>query len=312
MLSRKTTILLADIICYIFTSTFYEKRSHLSSSELNYKIDYESLYDYLFENNYEAWFCNLCKSIHGYSTKRNTATRKLKEFLLQLHTGESVASATPKMSWDQREKFGQKYLEYLSEDILNSWYTDWSSLNSYDHRSKLDGIEMFLRNLELDGYLYKNSKLLNPEKGVLDVEQETNLLKHLYSSLSLNDSVLAFDCLRMSEEHYENGNWRDSIANSRHFFELTLSEVADRHSFCSTNYHLSKDDLSKAFFVRSYLEKANLLEKKETEAVKHIYYLISETGNHPYMAEKDQARLLRNLSLVTAQFVLLRLQGFFT
>jgi len=36
---------------------------------------------------------------------------------------------------------------------------------------------------------------------------------------------------------------------------------------------------------------------------------LSETGAHPYMAESDQARLLRQLSLTLSQFVLLRLEA---
>ena len=37
---------------------------------------------------------------------------------------------------------------------------------------------------------------------------------------------------------------------------------------------------------------------------------MSDTGGHPYMAAKDQARLMRHLALTFSQFVLLRLEGY--
>jgi hypothetical protein len=53
------------------------------------------------------------------------------------------------------------------------------------------------------------------------------------------------------------------------------------------------------------------LEKKEKDALSHVYGLLSETGGHPYVAQKDQARLMRHLSLTFCQFILIRLQGMF-
>ena len=57
------------------------------------------------------------------------------------------------------------------------------------------------------------------------------------------------------------------------------------------------------------LERSGMLEKKEKEAIAQVYGLLSNTGGHPYIAERDQARLMRHLSLTFAQFVLLRLEG---
>lgn len=52
-----------------------------------------------------------------------------------------------------------------------------------------------------------------------------------------------------------------------------------------------------------------LFERKERESLDKLYGLLSETGAHPYMAESDQARLLRQLALPLTQFVLLRLES---
>ena len=50
-------------------------------------------------------------------------------------------------------------------------------------------------------------------------------------------------------------------------------------------------------------------ETEEKEAIAKIYGFLSETGGHPYIANQDQARLMRHLALTFSQFVLLRLEG---
>jgi hypothetical protein len=61
--------------------------------------------------------------------------------------------------------------------------------------------------------------------------------------------------------------------------------------------------------VRDYLERSGLLESKEKEALAKVYGPLSHTGGHPYMAQNDQARLLRHLALTFSQFAMLRLRG---
>ena len=70
---------------------------------------------------------------------------------MRIHTGETLASATPNWNWDQRAKLGQEYLRNLAENILNS----------VEHEYKQ--IQKLLKNLQLDGYLFKDGKLLVPE-----------------------------------------------------------------------------------------------------------------------------------------------------
>jgi hypothetical protein len=61
--------------------------------------------------------------------------------------------------------------------------------------------------------------------------------------------------------------------------------------------------------VRDYLEQNGLLEGKEKDALAKVYGLLSETGGHPYMAQNEQARLLRHLALSFSQFAMLRFRG---
>jgi hypothetical protein len=308
MISRKTVLLLADIITNVFSC----RRSfgiNRFQQTLNYVVKTDVLYDYLFENNYDPWFCNLAKLTRDNSQEFSQATRKLKELILKLHTGETQANVTPQWTWGQRQNLGQQYLENLAEDILNSWYTKWMQEQDFNKPSYEKSIDLLRRNLELDGYIYINLRLLAPEKDVLDTEAETGLLKNLFTSLTLANSDVAFHHLSLSAEHYESGNWDDSISNSRKFFECILKETVSFHSLTIKKSSLPNSSLEKPVFVREYLEKENLLETKETEALSKVYGLLSHTGSHPYMAEKDQARLLRHLALTLSQFVLLRLQG---
>lgn len=165
------------------------------------------------------------------------------------------------------------------------------------------------KNLELDGYIYENSKLLIPESDILDVEEEKGVLEQLFNSLGLQNKEIIFHHLNLSEEHYINSKWDDSISNSRKFLEGVLQEAASKHSSQIKSTSLPDSIYSKPVRVREYLEKEELMEGKEIAALTSVYGLLSETGGHPYMAQNDQARLLRHLSLTFAQFVMLRLQG---
>jgi hypothetical protein len=68
--------------------------------------------------------------------------------------------------------------------------------------------------------------------------------------------------------------------------------------------------LSEPYKVREYLQEIGLIDSKENDTIKSIYGLLSEKGGHPFMAQNDQARLLRQLALTISQFVMLRYQGF--
>ncbi|AXQ27352.1 hypothetical protein D0B54_01005 [Solimonas sp. K1W22B-7] len=143
---------------------------------------------------------------------------------------------------------------------------------------------------------------------VLDVDQEKGLLARLYEALALGKKQDAFEFLALSERHYIESRWSDCIANCRKFLELTLQEGALALSLAKQK-NFPPESVERPVEVRQFLEREGLIEKKERESLDKIYGLLSHTGSHPYMAEKDQARLLRQLSMTLSQFVLLRLEG---
>ena len=297
MISRRTSRVEAEVYEKIF------RKSHRSGNgDRYYTLNAEAIYDFLFDHNYPAWFCNLTTN-----TRESTRTRKFKEFIMRLHTGESVSSATLEWTWKQREQLGQQNLHNLAQDILNYWS---NIQNESDKQYYANEIDALTKNLELDGYSYKNQRLLAPESDVFDTQEEIGVLESTFTNLSLNNKDVAFHHLKLSEEHYLASKWDDSISNSRKFLEAVLQEIAYSHFNRVNKTPLSDEIFSRPVKVREYLEKQGLLETKEREALASVYGLLSDTGSHPYIAQNEQARLLRHLALTFAQFVMLRLQGY--
>jgi len=262
------------------------------------KVFRGTFYDYLYEHDYEAWFCNMVKEIIGI--------RALKEWLLRIHTGESFTSATPDWPWDKRKELGQAYLKNLARDFI-VWYREQTHPLMVD-LLKAEYEEM-VRRLEIDGYVFVDGELRQTEVEVLDVEAETGLLESLHRKLGLPDEQQTFEFLKLAEVHYVAGRWSDCIGNARKLFEAVLQQVANKHSIVKKGVALAASIQQRPVAIRDYLETETLLEKKERKAVDKIYGLLSHTGGHPYMAEQDQARLLRQICLTMTQFIMLRLEG---
>ncbi|MFA5148709.1 MAG: hypothetical protein WC491_06255 [Candidatus Omnitrophota bacterium] len=292
MVSRKTAMSISNAYICMFS---YSYSSRYGTEE---KVCRDNFYDFLYERDYEAWFCNMVKSIFNI--------RDLKEWLLRIHTGESFVSATTNWPWDKRQALGQVYLKNLARDFILYYQEN----NNQWTIKKYKGInEELIRRIEMDGYVFRDRELFQTEMDVLDVEMEKGLLEKLHTSLNLTNQKQTFEFLKLTEDHYIAGRWSDSISNARKFFEVILQQVACKHSISVKNTSFGEGEMQKPLIVRDYLEREGLLEKKEREAVDKIYALLSHTGSHPYMAEKDQARLLRQICLTMTQFIMLRLEG---
>jgi hypothetical protein len=293
MISRKTTQTLAEL----YNSLFGSPRRD-GYGDYIFRLNTTQLYDYLFVNDYSAWFMNAAK---GLST---IGERNLIEFIMKLHTGETLAAATANWDWKQRQKLGQQYLQNLSEDVIQK-FSDF--LYASDTSKKL--IQQLKTQLELDGYVFKDGRLLASESGVMDTGEEEGVIIHLSAKLGLPDVAQLKRFIDLSEEHYIAGRWEDSISNSRKALESILEQTAKVYHRARYRSDLSSSTLSSAESIRNYLKNEGLLEVKEKEAVTKVYAVMSDTGSHPYMAAQDQSRLMRHLALTFSQFVLLRLEG---
>ena len=296
MISRATSLAIANVYTERFTHV--SSASHGGRTENVYR---DSVYDFLYENEYEAWFCNLARA--------PIYIRNFKDFWLKIHTGESISEATKNWSWQQREKLGQRLLRELARDHLR-WFKQQDA-SAFWMKKDVKSSEELIRRLELDGYLYREGELLQPQSDILNVEEEKGILQSLFAKAKLARATDAFEFLKLGEEHFIANRWSDCISNVRKFFELTLQEGA-RALGQSREAPLEEASLNRPVEVRQYLERQGIFERKERESIDKLYGLLSETGAHPYMAESDQARLLRQLSLTLSQFVLLRLEAALT
>ena len=279
MISRKTTKTIAEI---------YQARFR-SRNPQNY-INESQLYDFLYENNYDVWFLNASKKLPNHR-------RILKDFIMGLHTGETISPKTP--------NFGQKILTNLAEDILL-----WGQTPNVNIPSGVKEIfPKLISELEIDGYIFRDGKLYYSEATILDTEGEIGILEKLIQDFELNNQETINYHLQQSESQFIEENWSDSISNSRKFLESVLREIAAKSHIQETGSDISHSKYSLPSEIRKYLEDKKIITHKEKETISKVYGLLSETGGHPYIAQKDQARLLRYLALTFAQFVLLRYQG---
>jgi len=233
--------------------------------------------------------------------------RRFQEYIMQLHTGESISAAD--WSWEQRRNLGQRILTDLAEDTLIELDKQIRSAQPYNKERLLQQFQQLLAHLELDGYLFRGGKLYITEATVFDTEEATGTLLHLVNLLGFSNVEIIRHHLNLADEHYTAGKWDDSIGNARKVLEAITQEAAAAHSLKVSGQPLAQRIYDSPRDVRDYLESVGLLVTKEKEAIAKVYGLMSETGGHPYMAEKDQARLMRHLALTLAEFVLLRLQG---
>lgn len=301
MISRRSVLILGEIYQSLFSKTKISSGSNRSSYYT--RVSTEALYDFLYAQEYDAWICNHIRELPPLTN----ADRAVKEWVMKLHTGESTVKATSNWTWKQREQLGQRIIRDLARDILNDFHS--TKIDRYTYNRIADNIKELTRNLELDGYNYKDKQLLFSESGVLDTQEEVGILQNLFIELSLGNKDVVMHHLELSEQNYVIGHWGDVITNSRNFLECVLQETAVAHSTRVNSAPLPEKTLQKPFEVRDYLQREGVLEEKEKKALAEVYGLLSDTGSHPNIAENDQARLMRNLALTFSQFVMLRLQG---
>ncbi len=291
-----SAIAIADAYCACYIS---DHRASGGSWEA--RIDKDPLYDFLFANNFDPWLMNAFKGIFS------SHTREFKEFIMKIHTGESLVSGTSSWTWEQRRVLGQRIFRDLAECILRNRYED-PEFGTY-RKNMIVAVDAMQKLLELDGYVFREKVLWVPDETVIDEREEEGVVLGLILSLHLQEHLTLKHHLELSASHYQEERWDDSISNSRKLLEGVLRQVASQSSMALGARPLPPEDLEKPYAVRDFLEEAGLLEKKEKEVVKQIYGLLSDTGGHPYVAQRDQARLMRHLALTFCQFVLLRLEG---
>lgn len=284
MISRKAASLIADAYIEMYQVTAYGPIG----------LDSRKMKDDFYDNEYDSDFYNdlleavkLDNAIMIEDMPFNREENVI-DYIRNLHSNVN----------------GQKVLEKMAIDFINYKMqtpsdTNWTS--GVEKKRK-----QLISQLELDGYVLKDGKLYKSDHTVINIEEETDSLKRLYDDIGLTNKETTFEFLNLCEEHYRNDHWSDSIHNSRNFYETILKQVALERSKDDTN----PPRLDQPKLVRKYLRDSKLIIEEEFEVVSKAYGLLSRTGGHPYIAEKDQARLLRQISLSITQFVMLSFEGY--
>lgn len=294
MISRKSAKLIAEIYETIFTYTGVKKTMG-NSQHPETKVKREKLYDFLYENEYNVAFLKLIKNLSLFG-KRN-----IKELIMGLHTGESLYKITEGWTWRDRGKKGQEYLKNLAEDLIKNK----SSSGGYERE-----IDKLISQLELDGYIFEKNTLISDERAIFDEEEEQNYIIYLAEQSSLPNIDLIKHHIELAEKGYLEERWNDCISNSRCFLEEVMKQIAEEIHKIKHSSSSGLEKYEKAVVVRDTLKNEKLIEEKERQAIEKVYGLLSDTGAHPNIAEKDQARLMRHLSLTFSQFILLRYDGY--
>ena len=279
-LSRRTILTLARVVQSAFSST--RQAAYSSRLETIFEVDDGALTDFLFEAEIDDGIAN------GLTLARGP--RALQEFIMVASVNE--ISGAPG---------GTPFTLKLAEAVLRAGEHD---------QVRFVPIELGLLQgfLELDGYVFRDRRLLPQDKGnVIDVEQAQDLITQLYVELKFSADVMKHH-LKNSEELFLAGKWDLSIGECRKVLEETLTQVALAFA-TKVGPPLTDADRRRPAWQREYLEKQGVLEKEERRAYDGAYGLLSHTGGHPYIAEPDQARLLRQVALTYTQFVLLQWQG---
>lgn len=300
MISRRAARLIAEVYTLAFSKVTGGRTN--AGPYRNFRILNDELRDFLYDEEYADWILYILNV--GTNV---TNERILKDRIMAFHTGEVFTwfkNPYTDVSLELRSTTGQIFLHGFAQSIFR--------LNEVEKQS--DEVCQLLNKLkarlELDGYVYSKGKLYPSEASVIDEQEEHSYLENLIDESNLADPDVMKHHLKLSEEHYVDGKYDDSISNSRKILDAILAQVASAIYLKVNNNPIPPQMLRNATDIRLFLERQNIVTRVEREALDKNYGALSATGGHPYIAEKDQARLMRHLALTFSQFVLLRYQGF--
>lgn len=288
----------------------------------DYTLQQEALNDFFYVNEYDYAVLKILGE-----AGRSNSHKQLMQSIMAIHTGETIANATRGCSDQERQAIGQVLLIKLAEDILNHYETipvtkaDGTRVSTQEelddlkftatyNRPGAEALGNLLSSLEIDDYLYRDGHLYAIESSVINTVEHRTYLEQLVDSLSIQNQVVIKHHITESETAYAGGRWGHAISDARNFLEAILREVAAAHHSKTKGTKISDDVFSRSVRVREYLESEGFIDGPEKEAIAKIYGLMSNTGSHPNIAQKDQARLMRSLALTLGQFILLQWQGY--
>ena len=282
MISRRTTLLIANIICNNFTHEVRETDYRGYTKGYSKKVIENKLRDFLFEFNVDGF--TIDKISHSFVSKED-----LKKEILNMHTGYFYN----KEKYFNFTGMGQKDIKMIAVGILYK-------------RIQPESLEALENLLRIDGYIYEKEKLYEINT---DVDDKANIIKSKFAKFGF-DNQDEFDTFYANmNEHFENSKWEDSIHNSRKLYEIVLKECAKYYSknIVKDNKNLSN---AKPVEIRLYLEQNKYFSEDESNIIQYYYKYLSNIGSHPKLALEEQADFSRVMSINTILYAINRLEKF--
>ena len=282
MISRKTGLLIANIVANSFVHEV--KESYNSGRNYKYvqRVNADVLRDFLFEYGVRGYSIEkICKS---YDSKQD-----LKENIMNMHTGVFYN----KVNYSNYQNRGQEDLKAITTGI-------------FDKKIQSESLETLENYLRVDGYIFENGKLYEINT---DVDEKASIIKGKFSRLNLGQQEEFQKFYNDMNEHFENYKWEDSIHNSRKLYEIVLMECARYYSS-----NIAKDNEitgnEKPVQIREYLDKKNYFSEDESNIIRYYYKYVSNIASHPKIALQEQADFSRVMSVNTMLYALNRLEKF--
>lgn len=282
MISRRTALFIANIVCNKFTKNSPDKDAFGHIRGYSYKVEADKLRDFLFEFNVDGY--TIDKLCENYYTKEY-----LKEKIMNIHTGMFYS----KRDYKKYEKLGQSDLQNIIIGIL-------SKNIQQESRESLENL------LRIDGYIYEKEQLYEINT---DIDNKVNIIKVMFSNFGLDNGEEFDTFYKNMNDHFENSKWEDSIHNSRKLYELVLKECAKYYSKNIEKTNLTFDK-ALAVDVRKYLEKVNYFSEDEINIVHYFYKYMSNVGSHIKLAAEEQANFSRVISINMILYSLRRLESY--
>lgn len=295
MIGRRTTRTLAELYCCLFSLSHRSHDNEPDGPAGPEVLDSRALHDFLYDHGWQPW---LLKVIVPLSSRT-----ELRDFLLNLHTGESMSVYPDPLPRSEWSKIGQTLLEQLAEDVLK-WAESPDAPLGEEHAGGLAELRQLL---ELDGYEWDGRKLYASESELLETGDTQGVVYRLLNELELGKREGLDRHLEHSLNYYIGGQWTESIGHSRKFLESVLREIAAKHHLTTSGAPLATRTYTRPEAVLEYVQEAGLLDAGEAVTIRAAYTLLKQAaGSNPFPSAQDRARLLRRLALALAEYVLLR------
>jgi hypothetical protein len=300
MLRRRTVLAIAKLATACFEYNTFSGSRGIPTPHV--RTDWFA--DLLFEKDHDEVLVTTARSL-------DTESGTIKSFILNLYSGVTLEllvvskqQSAVDLSLIDRSELAQETLQKLAADLLEYAHRPREKILIHIDRMF---IEELLASLELDGFQWKDDRLLRIEENTFDVEQE-GILEELYRSVGLGNLPQIRHELKLTDEHYVAGRWGDCIKHARDLAECVLLEVVKARAALGVGT-VPVRAREAAVTVRTELHSSGFLDDREVGFMNALWKLLSEQGGHMNMSAQENARICRQYALTAAHFVLLRFQA---